>query len=248
MNLLRFSAFLVLPVFVVPPLAGQEPPPPIQFTGDFGLVNAAGNTEVTTINVGDRLVLRSRRLLFTQTFGLIYGRNGGEQNANSQQARLRGEYPAGGRVTTYAFVGYERDRFAGIARRVEEGAGFAWSALDSKTNELQLEGGFGFVQERQYLNPDETVTESDQFATGRAAFRYRHRFGEKSYFQESFDFLPDLRSGRNHRITSETMLVAPISSHIALKASYQIKYNRTPPSADLVKTDRLLTTGVQVSW
>ncbi len=242
---------LLLPLLLIlpaPVLSGQEAPKPVQFTGDVGLVNAAGNTEVTTINVADRLLLRSGRLLFTQSFGLIYGRSDGEQNANSQQARIRAEYPAGARIATYAFVGYERDRFAGIARRVEEGIGFTWSALASDRHELQLEGGFGFVQERKYLSPDESMTESGQFATGRTAFRYRYRFTKTAYFQESFEFIPDLRTGQNHRVTSETMLVAPISSHFALKASYQIKYNKTPPSADLVKTDRLLTTGLQVSW
>jgi len=229
-------------------LAGQDAPKPVQFTGDVGLVNAAGNTRVTTINVGDRLVLRSGRFLFTQTFGLIYGRNDGELNANSRQARLRGEYPGGARITMYGFVGYERDRFAGIARRLEEGIGFAWSAIASPKQELQLEGGFGLTQERKYLDPDLNATESQRFATGRTAVRYKYLFTKAAYVQESFEFLPDLKNGDNHRVTSESMLVAPISGHFALKVSYLVKYNRTPPSPELVKTDRLLTTGVQVSW
>ncbi len=244
---LRLSALLTTLALPASFAHAQEPPRPIEFTGDIGLVNAAGNSRVTTINLGDRLLVRVGKVLLTQTFAMVYGRSEGEVNANNRQARVRAEYPAGGRVLAYGFVGYERDRFAGIARRFDEGAGISWAAVRGDQNELQVEAGLGFAQERVYPDPEEDLTISRRYLSGRLASRYRHRFTETAYLQQSVEFLPDLEHGLGHRLTSESALVAPLSRRIALKVTYLIKYNRTPPSAELVKTDRMLTTGLQVS-
>ncbi len=228
-------------------MAAQEPERAVQFTGDIGLVNAAGNSRVTTLSIGDRLLVRAGKVLLTQTFALVYGRNDGELNANNQQARIRAEYPAGGRILGYGFVGYERNRFAGIARRTDQGVGVSWAALQTERHELQIEAGAGLAQEKVYPDPELEETTSRRFLSGRTAFRYRYRFNPTAHIQQSLEFLPDFNGGQAHRLASETVLVAPISRNIALKASYLIKYNRTPPSAELAKTDRLLTTGLQIS-
>ena len=64
------------------------------------------------------------------------------------------------------------------------------------------------------------------------------RAGKLLLLEETDDF----------RINSETALVAPLSSHFALKLAYLIKFNNAPPSPELVKTDRTLTAGLQLSW
>jgi hypothetical protein len=38
---------------------------PVSFTGDVGIVNTAGNTSLTTLSVGDKLTIRSGKVLLT---------------------------------------------------------------------------------------------------------------------------------------------------------------------------------------
>lgn len=227
---------------------GQEAKKKVSFTGDLGFVNTAGNTHLTTLSLGDKLTVQAGKVLLTQTFALVYGKSEGVQNANSQLLRARADYPLSSRLSTYLFVGYERNRFAGIDRRTDEGVGLALAAVRSEKNELDIEAGVGLVQESRFPDPALDATVSDKFVSGRAAARFKHLFSKTTYFLQTLEFLPNLEHSDEYRLNSESALVAPISSHFGLKAAYLIKFNNAPPSATLAKTDRMLTTSVQISY
>lgn len=228
--------------------AQTEAPKPVSFTGDVGFVNTAGNTSVTTLSLGDKLVARMGKVVLTQLFSLIYGKNEGEENANSIFFRGRMDYPLSGKLSLYGFGGYERNKFAGIARRFDEGVGLAYKAWMHPLNELTFEAGLGQVQESRYLAGISGVTGKNNFTSARAAAAYKHLFTKTAFFSQTLEFLPNLENGDDYRLNSESALVAPISSHFGLKMAYLIKYNALPPSAGLKKTDRLFTTGVQVTY
>ena len=118
------------------PLSAQDRPRRIQFTGDVGLVDASGNSSVTTVNVGDKVLIQTadKKRIFTQTFALVYGRSEGEVNASNWRAGTRLDYRLGARLYLFGQLGLDRNRFAGIERRFEEGAGLAWRAVaDART-------------------------------------------------------------------------------------------------------------------
>ena len=228
--------------------AQADAPKPVTFTGDLGFVSTAGNTSVTTLSVGDKLVGRTGKVVLTQLFSLIYGRNEGEENANSILFRGRMDYPLSGKLSLYGFGGYERNKFAGIARRFDEGVGLAYKAWRHPMNELTIEAGLGQVQESRYLAGTFGATSKNNFTSARAAAGYKHLFTKTAYFSQTLEYLPNLENSDDYRINSESALVAPVSSHFGLKMAYLIKYNALPPSAGLEKTDRLFTTGVQVTY
>jgi putative salt-induced outer membrane protein len=228
--------------------AQAKPEKPVSFTGDVGIVNTAGNTSLTTLSVGDKLTIRSGKVLLTQTFALVYGKSEGVENANNQLLRGRADYQLASRLSGYGFIGYERNRFAGISHRTDEGVGLALAAARGPSDELDLEGGVGLVQETLLPDPAVDVTVSGSYASGRAAARYKHLFTKVTYFQQTLEFLADLEATTKYRVNSESALVAPISSHLALKAGYLVKFNHAPPSPDLAKTDRTLTTGLQITY
>ena len=221
---------------------------PVSFTGDVAVVNTAGNTSLTTLSVGDKLTARSGKVLFTQTFAFVYGKSEGVENANNQLLRGRADYALTPRLSAYGFVGYERNRFAGISHRTDEGVGLALAAVRGPRDELDLEGGAGLVQETLLPDPALDATVTGNYASGRAAARYKHLFTKTTYFQQTLELLEDLEATTKYRINSESALVAPISSHIGLKAGYLVKFNHAPPSPDLAKTDRTLTTGLQITY
>jgi putative salt-induced outer membrane protein YdiY len=214
---------------------------PIKFTGTVGLVNTAGNSNVTTVNVGDRIDYKAGAWGLTQLFSVVYGRNEGVTNTSIWAASLRGDRKIGARLAIYALAGWDRNTFAGIDRRWEEGTGLLSHLLSRKKNTLDGEAGISFVQQ---LSTDGV---HDDFPSARLASTYKHLFTETAYFLQSVELLPDLETSKNLRFNTETGLVAPISSHIGLKISYVIRYDNLPEPG-FEKTDRLLTSGIQITY
>ena len=104
------------------------------------------------------------------------------------------------------------------------------------------------VEESRLQSSTSTLSTSNNHAAGRAAAAYKHLFTKLAYISQAVEFLPNFKTSADYRINSETALVAPISSHFGLKMSYQIKYSHLPPSPDLKKSDRLFTTGLQITY
>ena len=239
---------VLLATLLRPALAQDPAPKRLTFTGDLGFVNTAGNTSVTTLSLGDKLVWRPGKVTLTQVFSLVYGRSDGEENASSMSFRGRLDYPLSGRISVYGFAGYERNKFAGIARRFDEGAGLAFGVVRRPKTTFDLEAGAGLVQESRYLDGSSGPSARETFVAGRLAGAFKQFFGATAYLQQTLEFLPNLEQTDDYRINSETAIVAPISSHFGLKVGYLLKHISNPPSAGLEKTDRLFTTGIQVTY
>ena len=89
--------------------------------------------------------------------------------------------------------------------------------------------------------------ESDSFLAGRAAELYRYTIKADTYFEERVEFLPNLETNEDYRVNAEANLVAPLSRHLALKLGYVVRFDNLP-EADVKKTDRFFTSGLQVSF
>jgi putative salt-induced outer membrane protein len=219
-------------------LAAQQKDP-AALTSDFGLVNTAGNASQTTVSASDKLELALGRWGVRQEFQLIYGRSDSATIASFYRALLRGEYDGSAPFAPFAYVQWDRNRLAGLARRLEEGAGLSYRAAATGRDTLAFELGATLVQQRFLAAAD------DDFAAARAALKYRHLFAAKTELFELLEYLPDLTAFGNFRVNSETSAVAPITRIFSLKASYIVRFNNRPPLA-LRRTDRFLTVGLQV--
>lgn len=230
-------------------LAAQDAAPRrMTVTGDVGFVSASGNTSMSSLSLGDRLTIRVGAGAFIQTAALVYGRTAGEETANNQQLRLRYDYPLTARLAVYGFGGYERNRYGGIARRLDESAGLLWRVLQARRDSLGLEAGAGLVQESLYLDDAGSIKAPNDYPSARGAAIYKHLFTGASYFQQLVEYLPSLENGSAYRLNSESAVVAPISRHIGLKASAIVRFNNAPPQAELLKTDRLVSVGLQLTY
>lgn len=243
-------AFLALPIGLALALPGpalpQAAPAPVkkvEFTGDLGFVNTAGNSDVTTFNVGDKLVIQNetKRHILTQLFGLIYGRSEGETVANNWRASGRYEYGMTPRLYLFGLLGVDRNRLAGIDRRFEEAAGLTWKALVLPRDELSFEVGASLVQQRPVVGVD------DNYVAGRTSALYKHLFRENTAFTQLVEFLPNFETGDDYRINSESALVASLSRNLAFKVAYVIRFDNLPEPG-FEDMDRILTTGLQIAY
>ncbi len=238
MRAVVLSLFLLLAA-PWPPLLAQDRP--TRFTADLGFVNAAGNTSVTSINLGEQLSHTSGAWTLVQDFAMLYGRTDGEKSAEQFRAGGRADYALSARLAVYGRAGWDRNQFAGINRRFEEGVGLAFKVVEAPRTEFAVEGGLGATQQ---VNTSE---ESTNFLTGRAAGRFRQLLSEKAFVQQLLEFVPSFDQSEDYRILSETSLVAPLSSAIALKVSYVVRFDNLPEPG-FRKSDRVLTTGIQLNW
>jgi putative salt-induced outer membrane protein len=236
----RTSAVLFM--LITPALSAQTPetpPRPWTIQADFGFVNTAGNTSTTTLNAGMETGYTTGRWTLGQTFTAVYGRTDGRRSAENYQAGLRADYAIAPRVGMYLMGGWDRNEFAGITRRFEEGTGFRFKALVTQRTQLSLEAGVTLDQQRDLAGAQ------NDFASARTALRFKQMLGPDAYLQQLAEVLPNLKTGEDVRVNSETALVAPLSSRIAFKAGYVVRFDNLPEPG-FKKTDRYLTSGLQV--
>ena len=236
-----FTAAFML---VAPAVSAQTPAAPARpwtIQTDFGFVNTAGNTSTTTLNAGLESGYTTGRWTLGQTFAAVYGRTDGKRSAESYQAGLRADYAFSPRVGIYLMGGWNRNEFAGIARRFEEGTGLRFKAVTTERTQLSLEAGIGLNQQRDLAGVQ------NDFASARSALRFKQLLGAAAYVQQLVEVLPNLKTSTDVRVNSETALVAPLSSRIAFKAGYVVRFDNLPEPG-FKKTDRYLTSGLQVSF
>jgi putative salt-induced outer membrane protein len=227
---------------VAGPLAAQEAPPPrpLEFTGDIGFVNTAGNTDVTTLNVGEKITNNRGKLTLKQFFALVYARTDGQTTNSLWRTGVRGDYALSPTIAVFGSGTFDRNRFAGISRRFEEGVGIAVKLLNREQDKLAVEAGLAMTQQRSTLDVE------DNFTSARTAALFQHNFNPTAYFLQTVEVLPNLEVSDDLRINTETALVAPLSRRLAIKVSYVVRYDNLPEPT-FKKTDRLLTSGLQVT-
>lgn len=215
---------------------------PIKFVADLGVVSTSGNTEVTTFNVAEKLDVLAHGWKFGQTFSVIYGRTDDSTTSSLWVAGVRGDRDLSPRVSLFVMGNFDRNRFAGIRARWSPQLGVAAKLVDGERDKLRLEVGGGYTW--QYAVAPGV---DQEFAGGRGALFYDRALGPKAKFAQMLEFLPNLKTGKDLRINSETSVTAPITAGIAMRAGYVVRYDGLP-EAGFRKTDRILTTGVQLAF
>jgi putative salt-induced outer membrane protein len=210
-------------------------------TVDASYVSATGNSEVTTMSVGDKLAATRGNWTLRQFAAYVYGKTDGVESANQLRAGVRAEYKISSRFSGFAGVTYERNAHAGFDRRIDELLGAQWRAFAAASDSLMLDAGAVFTQQ---VNTDGTDHNSP---SARGALAYKHVFKANTFLTQGVEYVPNLEESGAYRMNTETILVAPISARISVKVGYVLQYNSRPP-ATFGTTDRVFTTGLQVSF
>jgi putative salt-induced outer membrane protein YdiY len=236
MKILSFA--LLIPAL----LTAQDSTKKLVFHGDLGYVATSGNTQVSTFNVADELDwLTSPVNKVVQTFSLVYGQNQNVVQTNIWNVGARDDYSFTKQIALYGLGGFSRNTFAGVNYDFQEGVGLAISPVMPKSQHLELDAGFSYIEQK--LLPDSM----DTHPSARGAITYKYSFSKNTYVQEFVEGLPDLKQEKDFRINSQTDLVAPLSRHFAIKLGYAIHYANLPPPG-FRTTDRLFTSDLQVTF
>ncbi len=242
-SLARRAAILAL--LLLPALAAKaqdaSAPTVTKATLDFGYVQTSGNTQVATLNLGEKLTQERGRLTLQQGFAFVYGKQRDSVITSYIGGNVRGDFKIDKILAAFAGVGFDRNRFAGIERRLEQQAGLQARVFADAIDTLRIEGGGSLTQQ--------TGTDGikSNFPAARGAAAWRHGFTPAAYFQQNVEWIPNLKTTEDWRLNSESAVVAPISSKIGLKLSYVIRFDNLP-QVGFSELDRIFTTGVQVTF
>ena len=238
---LALLAMLGLALSATPALAQKPSVKRTNWQADLGYVSATGNTDVTTVSIGDKIVRTVDAWTFTQTGAYIYGRTKGKESANQLRLGVRADAAFNGSVGAFAAVAYERNVYAGFNLRYDELLGIQWRAIRTAHDSLTVDGGGVLtVQEN-------TLGERAQLPAARTAVSYKHAFSSKASVQHVSEVIPDVKAGGHFRVNSETAMVAPLSEHMSLKVRLATRFNSAPPTG-FGTTDRVFTAGVQFAY
>ena len=210
-------------------------------TADLGFVQTSGNTQVTTLNFGEKLTQQRSRLTLQQGFAIVYGKQRDSVITSYIGANLRGDFKLDKLFAVFAGVGFDRNTFAGIKRRLEQQVGLQARVFAGAADTLRVEGGGSLTQQ---LGTDGI---RQDFPAARAAAAWRHGFTPAAYFQQNVEFIPNLKTTEDWRFNSESSVVAPVSSNIGLKLSYVIRFDNLPQPG-FSETDKIFTTGIQITF
>lgn len=214
----------------------------VTFTGNVGLVNTSGNSDVTTLNLADKLGVLLGQWTFSQDFSYTYATSNDTVSASLWHAGLRGDRNFSARAGVYLLTDYDRNRFAGIASRMSPSGGLTFAAIADSSDSLRVEAGVGYTWQNS------TIRDSVRdYMSGRVAVAFYRRLGGKASVTQGLEFLPNFNQSNDFRINSETAVTAPIGAGIAMKASYVVHYDGVPEPG-FKHSDRILTTGVQVTF
>jgi putative salt-induced outer membrane protein len=233
---MRTPGLVVAATFVVVSCSAAQ-----QVTLDLGFVNASGNANFTSLNLGEKLSDTFGRVVLTQNGKVLYGKTDGATTTESYDAGVRAQYPLTNRIGAYALLTFQRDPFAGLVSRWLGGPGVAIGLLQSARDTLGLETGITITRERN------TGVLPRTFGAARTAANFKHLFAGKSFVTEMVEWVSNLKTADDIRINSETALTAPLSRQIGLRLSYLIRFDNDPVPG-FKKTDRILTTGVQIAF
>ncbi len=252
MNRVRVSWIALVVLASVPAAAAAQqaappppPPPATKLTLDFGLVSTSGNTDLTTVNLGETFEWTPQSPWSLKEFlNVVQGKQNGAQTVDQIKGQVQPRYNFSARLGAYALAGYERNRFAGLAWRWEEGVGLTFHVVKDTHNQFDLEAGASFNQQQNYLV---AAVERLDFGSTRTYGYYKYSFTEKANVYQSVEWLSNLKDGKDQRVNTETGIVAPVAGILAIKLTYLIRYDHEPVPG-YKTTDRTLTTGIQVTF
>ena len=147
----------------------------------------------------------------------------GETTAERWKAGLRGTRALHERWQVFLGGTAEQDLYSGIRHRYVGETGATFTALAGPKNELYLDTGLTYTQEKY------TSNEKDDFMGGLLGLKYAYNFSKTSQFLQRLAYFPNFSQSSNWRLESETAVKAALTDHMALKAGVNVRRTNEPP-------------------
>lgn len=206
----------------------------------FGLNNATGNTEASSMQVGANAKRKTEEMVFTLKMQYSQGQNNGVENENQAFLMSRNEWTLGESPWNVFITGtLEYDQFRAFDLRLSSHAGLGYLFFD--TERLEVAGRLGSGVSREYGGPDDEYVPEASLG---GDFEWCITKAQK--LSTNADYYPDWSDFTDYRINCEAgweiALDGPMD--ISLKLSIIDRYDSTPNG----RKHNDLSTALLVIW
>ncbi len=202
----------------------QEEPPPPPWSGNLGLSYLAtgGNSDTSSFGFDGEVtrIPDPWGLVFTANY--LKASDSGETTAERYGLTFRGTRKMSERWELFTGAGVGRDRFAGFDLRALLESGASYHVLLGPKTFLRLDGGLTWTKE-------DRIGEEDRDYLGALLgldFAWKPRKG--TAVTQKLSYYPDFDQTSNWRVCSETAFQSEVAGPLAVKLSYEVRYQNLP--------------------
>ena len=232
-----FSVILLFSLILVSSIKAHCKDKTWSWDTEVGYVQTTGNSKSASANVSSEYNKKWNKVILTLKGMLISASQNDITNAELYFLSEKVDVPLNLRFYIYQLFGWEKDRFAGIDYRYNIQLGGGYKILDTDKNQLSGEIGNDYTIEKYTSGDDEG------FSSLKGYLKYIYSFSEHAGFSQEGEILYNLERSDDTRINSITALSASITTDLALKISYTIKYDESP-APGFEKTDTILSNSI----
>ena len=211
----------------------------------FGLAEASGNSNQTTINTSAGLARVAGKNKMTLYFNQVYATQSTTQPFGETANRVGGGFRIDRDFSSKLFVfgttDYDYDRFLGLDLRSVFGGGLGYHAWKSARGHLDFGGGA--VYDHEKYSTGENRNSAEVLATEEFAIKVLSRLN----VIERLQLYPNMTNTGQFRLNFDTTASVPIYKFLELNFGVSDRY-QTDPLPGRQGNDILFTTGVRLSF
>jgi putative salt-induced outer membrane protein YdiY len=199
-----------------------EPPPRVEATAQFAFLNTTGNAPTQSLGTGGDVTWRPGVWTHNAKAAFAQNETDGVTSARSITSLVRSSRSFNTRLSGYGQYDYLRDAFSGIDQRHVVEGGVSVKAVQSERQQLRLDAGLGYLNEKRPLDSLDSAT----ISTGAL---YRVAISPTAEFKYEPRYLLTVNESDAWKFDQIASLGVSINSILALKASHTIRYSAAPP-------------------
>lgn len=214
------------------------------WSGNLGLayVATSGNSDTQTFGIDFKLERIPEPWGLEVTALFNRAKEGDVTTAERNAAGIRGKRALNERWQLFAGLSGEKDEFAGYELLAVGELGVTYNMLLGPTHLLSFDAGLTYTDENR-IEPEPDV---DYFG-GVAGLAYEWKISDTAALTERLLWYPNFDTSSDWRLTSETGITASLTSTLALKLGYEMRY-RNQPIGDNSSTDSTTKASLVVSF
>ncbi len=214
------------------------------WSGNLGLayVATSGNSDTQTFGIDFKLERLPEPWGLAVTGLFNRAKEGDVTTAERYAAGVRGKRAVSERWQLFVGLSGEKDEFAGYELLAVGELGVTYNVLLGPTHLLSFDAGLTYTDENR-LAPEPDV---DYFG-GVAGLAYEWKISETASLTERLLWYPNFDTSSDWRLTSDTSVTASLTSALALRLGYELRY-RNEPIGDSSSTDSTTKVSLVVSF
>lgn len=205
---------------------------------EAGIASANGNTKTQTYTLKQLNTYTFDKNVFTLKSRYLNARANGVETARYFMFGLRYEKELSNHFGLFIGETFEKDKFAGIDKRLITDAGGRYRFIDTEMTKFFSEVGYRYMHEERL---DDTFAFSNY---GRVYSEWEHKWNTNFSTKYWAEYLPNISDNKDWQFNTELSLAAVLTEIFSLKSGILLRYDKLPAPGIIYNTDTLFTTAL----